>query len=191
MDKSEMKNNFVDNFNNLIKEHQIKQADVARGTDIDQTRLTKYANIQYSDFPDVEKLKALSDFFGVSMDYFIEKHEKNADDENDSTNEIETSQEISFNDVIKALFLIDEFCDVGFVEIEDKYLYLSFCDNADGHLHIVNHPTTDDIVYNRENVDDFFVEWSALKKALSTFEDVQYAKEMYNDWKKKQLATWA
>jgi len=51
----------------------VRDADIAKATDIPQSTLTDWKNGLYT--PKVDKMIKLADYFGVSLDVFIRKEE--------------------------------------------------------------------------------------------------------------------
>ena len=57
-------------FEKLLKEHGVTAYRVAKETGVTTATLTSWKNGEYR--PKVDKLKILADYFGVSIEYFLE-----------------------------------------------------------------------------------------------------------------------
>ena len=201
MEKEEIRTNFIENIDKLMYERRKSQADVVRDTGIPQARMsTLLSNNKDSKtvIPTVAQLKALADYFGVSMDWLIENHNDNA--ANAKINEAAETKQITYDDVIKALLLIDEYCDLGFKdkedEIHDEYdsilgtisrTFVTFDNSGYGHLHVVEYPTNDIVCDRQFQLGKFVTEWSKIKDACSKLEDKVSANKLYETWKNREI----
>ena len=188
MEKKEIRTNFIENINKLMYERRKSQADVVRDTGIPQARMsTLLSNNKDSKtvIPTVAQLKALADYFGVSMDWLIEKHNDNA--ANAKINEAAETKLTTYIDVIKSLFLIDEYCDLGFMYGNRMDTVCITFDEYDdcirGHLHTAKYSTTDKISIRRSRLDKFVVEWQKVKKVCSDLTDKDSVNKLYEGWK--------
>lgn len=93
-------------FEKLLKERGLRASDVSKGTGLSSTFFTEWKKGK-SKNPNVNNLKKVADFFGVSVDYLMTGSESKYSDE-DAMLDVRISEDLELKEAIKKYYSLDD-----------------------------------------------------------------------------------